>query len=44
MKKLLALTFLTLALTAQSQEIKRLTLKDAINYALENKAEAKKQS
>lgn len=42
MKKLLALTFLTLALTAQSQEIKRLTLKDAINYALENKAEAKK--
>ncbi|MEZ7499642.1 TolC family protein [Flavobacterium sp. Arc3] len=42
MKKLILLTFLTLAVTAQSQEVKSLTLKEAINYALENKADAKK--
>ncbi|EIA09799.1 TolC family protein [Flavobacterium frigoris] len=42
MKKLILLTFLTFAITAKSQEIKSLTLKDAISYALENKADAKK--
>ncbi|MEZ7505785.1 TolC family protein [Flavobacterium sp. Arc2] len=42
MKKLILLTFLTLAVTAHSQEVKSLTLKEAINYALENKADAKK--
>ena len=42
MKKLILLTFLTFAITAKSQEIKSLTLKDAITYALENKADAKK--
>lgn len=47
MKRILLLTFLTFALTAQSQEVlttatKPLTLKTAITYALENKADAKK--
>jgi outer membrane protein len=47
MKRILLLTFLTFALTAQSQGasntvIKPLTLKAAITYALENKADAKK--
>ena len=47
MKRILLLTFLTFALTAQSQEVsttatKSLTLKDALTYALENKADAKK--
>lgn len=42
MKKIFLITFLTLAFTAVSQEVKKLTLKDAINYALENKADAKK--
>ncbi len=50
MKKIILITILTFALTAQSQNlsssasgpIKTLTLKEAINYALENKAEAKK--
>ncbi|SDW01224.1 TolC family protein [Flavobacterium degerlachei] len=42
MKKLILLTFLTFAITAKAQEIKSLTLKDAISYALENKADAKK--
>jgi outer membrane protein TolC len=42
MKKLILFTFLTFAITAKSQEIKSLTLKDAISYALENKADAKK--
>ena len=42
MKRILLLTFLTFALTAKAQEVKTLTLKDAITYALENKADAKK--
>ncbi|MNQ33383.1 Outer membrane protein TolC precursor [compost metagenome] len=47
MKRILLLTFLTFALTAQSQGVpttatKPLTLKTAITYALENKADAKK--
>lgn len=47
MKRILLLTFLTFALTAQSQgatttATKPLTLKAAITYALENKADAKK--
>ncbi|PRZ26084.1 TolC family protein [Flavobacterium granuli] len=51
MKKLILLTVLTLAFTANAQdqslgskssEAKSLTLKDAISYALENKADAKK--
>lgn len=36
------MAFLTFAVTAKSQDIKSLTLKDAITYALENKADAKK--
>jgi outer membrane protein TolC len=47
MKRILLLTFLTFALTAQSQRVSTtattpLTLKAAITYALENKADAKK--
>ena len=42
MRKLILLTFLTFAISAKSQEVKSLTLKEAINYALENKADAKK--
>jgi outer membrane protein len=42
MKRILLLTFLTFAVTAKAQEAKTLTLKDAITYALENKADAKK--
>jgi outer membrane protein len=47
MKRILLLTFLTFALTAQSQgsgttATNPLTLKAAITYALENKADAKK--
>jgi outer membrane protein len=42
MKKLILMAFLTFAVTAKSQEIKSLALKDAITYALENKADAKK--
>jgi len=47
MKRILLLTFLTFALTAQSQGLSTsatnpLTLKAAITYALENKADAKK--
>lgn len=42
MKKLILITFLTFAGMVNAQEIKKLTLKDAINYALENKADAKK--
>lgn len=41
MKKLFILPILVLALSAKGQ-VKTLTLKDAINYALENKADAKK--
>jgi outer membrane protein len=42
MKRILLLTFLTFAVTVKAQEVKSLTLKDAIIYALENKADAKK--
>lgn len=42
MKKIIFITFLTFAITANAQEVKSLTLKDAITYALENKADAKK--
>ncbi|MDI6049314.1 TolC family protein [Flavobacterium sp. XS2P24] len=42
MKKIIILLTLTFALGANAQEVKSLTLKEAINYALENKAEAKK--
>jgi outer membrane protein len=42
MKRILLLTFLTLALTTKAQEVKTLSLKDAITYALENKSDAKK--
>lgn len=42
MKKLILIALLTLALPARSQETKSLTLKEAINYALENKADAQK--
>ncbi|MDD5151311.1 MAG: TolC family protein [Flavobacterium sp.] len=41
MKKLFIIPFLVFALTANSQ-VKSLTLKDALTYALENKADAKK--
>lgn len=42
MKRLILLTFLTIAYIANAQEVKTLTLKHAIAYALENKSEAKK--
>ncbi|MGC4040669.1 MAG: TolC family protein [Flavobacterium sp.] len=42
MKKNLLLISLLLVGLLQAQEVKSLTLKDAISYALENKAEAKK--
>ncbi|NGY36818.1 TolC family protein [Flavobacterium sp. XN-5] len=42
MKRLILLTFLTFAYAANAQEVKTLTLKDAIAYALENKSDAKK--
>lgn len=42
MKKTILLLILTLALGANAQEVKTLSLKEAIKYALENKAEAKK--
>ncbi|MFV8371864.1 TolC family protein [Flavobacterium sp. LB2P74] len=42
MKKVILLLTLTFALGANAQEVKSLTLKEAINYALENKADAKK--
>lgn len=42
MKKTILLLILTFALGANAQEVKSLTLKEAINYALENKADAKK--
>ena len=42
MRQLLLITFLTMALTGQAQEVKTLTLKQAIEYALANKSDAKK--
>ena len=41
MKTKLTIALLFLATLTQAQEVTKLTLKDAINYALENKAEAK---
>lgn len=42
MRKLLLITFLTVAITSQAQVVKTLTLKQAIEYALANKSDAKK--
>ena len=42
MKKIIILLTLTFALGVNAQGVKSLTLKEAINYALENKADAKK--
>ncbi|WP_413999904.1 TolC family protein [Flavobacterium sp. W1B] len=42
MKKIIILLTLTFALATNAQEVKSLTLKEAINFALENKADAKK--
>lgn len=42
MKKTLIVLILTFAIGVSAQEVKTLTLKDAITYALENKADAKK--
>ena len=42
MKKTVLLIILTFALGAKAQQVKSLTLKEAINFALENKADAKK--
>lgn len=42
MKRISIIMLLLLAFSANAQEIKTLTLKDALTYALENKADAKK--
>lgn len=42
MNKLILITIFTFAITANAQGVKSLTLKEAINYALENKADAQK--
>ncbi len=42
MKKIILTAFLIIGIAGNAQETKPLTLKDAISYALENKAEAKK--
>lgn len=42
MRKTIILMTVLLSIGIQAQEIKSLTLKDAITYALENKADAKK--
>ena len=42
MKRIIFITLLSFGLVANAQEVKTLTLKEAINYALENKADAKK--
>jgi outer membrane protein TolC len=42
MKKILSILVLTFAIGATAQEVKTLSLKDAVTYALENKADAKK--
>jgi len=42
MKKTFLIFLLTFAITVNAQEVKTLSLKDAITYALENKADAKK--
>ena len=42
MKKTILIVILTFAIGVQAQEVKTLTLKDAITDALENKADARK--
>lgn len=42
MKRIIFITLLSFGLVANAQEVKTLTLKEAINYALANKADAKK--
>jgi outer membrane protein len=42
MKKTILITLLTFTLSVSAQEVAPLTLKDAITFALENKADAKK--
>lgn len=42
MKRIILITILFLTVSLEAQEIKSLTLKEAIQYALENKADAKK--
>lgn len=42
MKKTILIVLITFAIAVQAQEVKTLTLKDAITFALENKADAKK--
>ena len=42
MKKTILITLLTFTLFVSAQEVAPLTLKDAINFALENKSDAKK--
>jgi outer membrane protein TolC len=42
MKKIIFISFLSFAWATQAQSIKNLSLKDAVTYALENKADAKK--
>ncbi|GEP51468.1 transporter [Flavobacterium noncentrifugens] len=42
MKRVTLITLLLLAFAAKAQEVKTLTLKDALTYALENKSDAKK--
>jgi outer membrane protein TolC len=42
MKQLLSLFLIAFVLNAKAQETKTLSLKDALTYALENKADAKK--
>jgi outer membrane protein TolC len=42
MKKIILTAFLIMGIAGNAQETKPLTLKDAISYALENKAESKK--
>ncbi|HQW69735.1 MAG TPA: TolC family protein, partial [Flavobacterium sp.] len=42
MKKTILIVLLTFAIGVNAQEVKSLTLKDAITFALENKADAKK--
>lgn len=42
MKRIILIAIMLFAVSIEAQEIKTLTLKDALTYALENKAEAKK--
>lgn len=42
MKRIILITLLLLTVSIEAQEVKSLTLKDAVSYALQNKADAKK--